>query len=43
MLLSGPLICVVGDMQFHKLIEAPETVAKRRIFDSFLVSYHKVV
>lgn len=43
MLLSWALISVVGNAKFHELIKASETIAKRGIFDTFLVRYHKVV
>ena len=43
MLFSGSFIGVVWYVKFHEFVETSETVAKGRIFDSFLVGDYIVV
>lgn len=43
MLLGGRFSCVIANMNFHELIQATESVAKRRVLYALLVCDHIVV
>lgn len=42
-LLGRSFVQIVGDVEFHVLVQGPEAVAKARIFNPLLVGYHEVV
>jgi hypothetical protein len=43
MLFCGLFLGVIRNVELHELVETSESISKRSIFNSFLVSYHKVV
>ena len=43
MALGALFMLVVGNIQFHKLIQASEPIAKRGVFNAFFIRYDVVV